>query len=231
MRTLLVLLLLGAVACTPQLADDDDATTGDDDDVTGDDDDATGDDDDATGDDDDATGDDDDATTGDDDDVVEDCTGVGGTSTLPGVCIRMDAQDGLTSLKQAAAGIAIPYTVIVEADVADVVPLPQDAGQCGQPGASGLILFERLTGNGQSYCLYDTGLCMGPDTTPRTIAAGSTPGSFAWEGRNWGGPSDTGNPQGDPFPAGSYTLEVSAVGTVGGANFTVSNTFTITLSE
>ena len=225
MVRLLLCLLLFAAACTPELADDDDATAADDDDVTSDDDDATADDDDATTTDDDDDDDDDNTTTPDS------CADVGGASTLPGVCIRFDAQDGLTSLEEAANGITIPYTVIVEADVADVVVLPQDAGGCDQPGASGLILFERLAGGGQNYCRCDTGLCMGPDEVPFTLAAGATPESFEWTGRNWSGPSDTGNPLGDPFPAGIYTLEASAIGRVGGVDFEVSNTFLITISE
>jgi hypothetical protein len=220
---LLLPLLLLAPACTPVL-DDDDAS--DDDDITSADDDDSGDDDDAAGDDDDATGDDDDSTT-----TADSCANVGGTSNLAGVCIRFDAQDGLTSLKQAAAGISIPYTVIVEDDAVVVVPLPQDAGSCDAPGTSGLILFERLTGNGESYCICDQGLCIGPDMTPRTIAAGSTARTFDWTGRNWSGPSDTGFPLGDPFPAGIYTLEVSAVAAALNKEFTVSNTFLITLSE
>ena len=36
--------------------------------------------------------------------------------------------------------------------------------------------------------------------------------TFEWDGRQWAGPSDTGNRKGDPLPAGDYTLEVSAVG-------------------
>ncbi len=216
-RPWLALLIL-LVACTPQLGDDDDAAV-DDDDSSGDDDDST------AADDDDATGDDDDATT------PGTCTGVGGSSDLAGVCIRFDAQDGLSSVEEAANGITIPYTIIVEEDVDDVVVLPQDAGLCGRAGTSGLIVFEQLTGGGQNYCRCDEGLCAGPDLTPRTIAAGATTAAFEWTGRNWYGPSDTGNPLGEPFPAGIYTLQASAIGRVDGADFTVSNTFLITLSD
>ena len=175
---------------------------------------------------------DDDDVAADDDDAVPPgtCAGVG-TSTLPGVCIRIEPQDGLTSLEAAAAGISIPYTVIVEAPLDDVVPMPQDAGQCGAPGPSGLIVFERLQGGGQVYCVCDEGLCAGPDSTPRTLAAGMTEGAFEWTGRNWTGPSDTGNPVGEPFPAGIYTLTVSAAGRYRGDNFIVADTFTVTLAE
>jgi hypothetical protein len=203
-RTLLLLCLFLS-ACTPGLQGDPDIgpTDGDDDDVT------------------------------DDDDAVftGTCDGVGGTSTLAGACIRMDAQDGPTSLDAAASGIQIPYTIIIEQDIADVVPLPQDAGGCGTPGDSGLIVFERLQGGQQVYCVCDEGLCAGPDRTPRTLAAGATPTAFAWSGRNWTGPSDTGFPLGDPFPVGIYTLTVSASGQVGGENFVVANTFQVTLDD
>ena len=212
MRVLLLCLLLLA-ACAPQLADDDDAAN--DDDASANDDDVAN---------------DDDASSDDDDDTLSGCDGVG-SSDLPGVCIRFDAQDGLVGLDQVAAGIEVPYTIIVEQDIDDVVVAPRDAGGCGQPGPSGLIPFERLTGGGQDYCLCDVGLCQGPDLIPRVLSAGETARVFEWTGANWYGPSDTGNPLGDPFPPGTYTLEVSAIGWVGGLGFTVSNTFPITLSE
>jgi len=178
--------------------------------------------------------DDDDDALSDDDDAVDltgMCLDVGGTSTLPGACIRMDAQDGLTSVEAAAAGIQIPYTVIVERPIDDVVPFPQDAGNCGQPDETGLVVFERLQGGGQVYCVCDEGLCAGPDRTPRSIPAAATARNFEWTGRNWTGPSDTGMPPGEPFPPGLYTLTVSATGQVGGENFVVANTFQITLDD
>ena len=45
-----------------------------------------------------------------------------------------------------------------------------------------------------------------------TLRAGRYEGSFEWTGRNWYGPSDTGNPMGAPFPPGTYTLEIRAEG-------------------
>ena len=112
-----------------------------------------------------------------------------------------------------------------------VIPWSQDAGNCDTPEASGLILFEDLNGNAERYCVCDQGLCGSPPLVPATIPAGQTPGAFTWTGRNWWGPSDTGNPLGDPFPAGTYTLEVSAIGTVDQVSFSVSNTFTVTLTN
>lgn len=41
------------------------------------------------------------------------------------------------------------------------------------------------------------------------LAPGRYEGTFDWPGRQWDGPSDTGNPLGDPFPAGDYAVHAS----------------------
>jgi hypothetical protein len=169
-------------------------------------------------------------------DATSDAVSAGGcsvtsSSSLPGVSIvfRTPVTCSFT-LAQARAGIMIPYDVVVASDVTGVVPAPQDAGGCGSPGASGLIVFEQLAGGGQSYCLCDTGLCAPGSPSPVTLRAGSYAGVFSWTGHNWGGPSDTGNPMGAAFPAGSYSLTVSARGTQSGASFAVAATLTIVLT-
>lgn len=154
------------------------------------------------------------------------CVGESG-STLAGVSIAV-AGPCVFTLAQAAAGIEIPYQVVAVAAVADVRPAAQDAGGCGQPGPTGLILFETVAGGGQQYCLCDTGLCA-PAMPLTTVPAGSFPATFSWNGRNWTGPSDFGNPVGPPFPEGDYTFRVSATGTAGGAAFEVFATYPITL--
>lgn len=158
------------------------------------------------------------------------CAGVG-SSTLDGACIWFPEPAGSFTLAEAGAGIEIPYVVFVDAELPDVVPRSQDAGDCFNPGESGLTLFEDLGGGEQRYCLCDEGLCAPQTTEPRTIPAGRTAQSFVWTGVNWWGASDTDNPYGPPFPAGTYTLEVSAVGTVGGREFRVSNRYELTLTE
>lgn len=152
-------------------------------------------------------------------------------STLHDVAIDIPEQPCVFTLAQAAAEISIDYVVHITAAVDDVVPAPQDAGDCGQLAPGGLTLFETLSGDGQLYCLCDVGLCPPDDDPPVQLQPGTTPGVFEWTGRNWTGPSDTGNPVGPPFPPGTYTLRVSAVGTVGPAAdpFQVEATFSITL--
>jgi hypothetical protein len=135
------------------------------------------------------------------------------------------------TLAQAAAGIAIPYTIEIPNDVPNVIPARQ--GGCSTAEPSGLYPFEWLEGNGQKYCRCDEGLCNAPGTDPVTLPQGSYPGTFEWDGKNWNGPSDFGQPKGEPFPAGDYTLEVSATGQYddGGMkkDFKVASTLTIHL--
>ncbi|MCC6996584.1 MAG: hypothetical protein IT370_18380 [Deltaproteobacteria bacterium] len=133
------------------------------------------------------------------------------------------------TLAQARAGLSVPFDIVVAHAVPGVVATPQDGGQCERADASGLIPFAELTGGGQRYCLCDTGLCVPPSTTPVTLAAGTTSAQFTWDGVNWTGPSDTNNPKGAAFPAGSYTLRISATGTVNGTAFTIAATYPITL--
>jgi hypothetical protein len=162
-------------------------------------------------------------------------------SDLPGVTIVFAPQNCTFTLAQAAAGISIAYDVVVAQDVPGVIPAGQSSAPA--PGPSGLIVFEKLGGGGQSYCLCDTGLGAQPSQTPVTIKKGTYPGTFTWQGKNWTGPSDFGNPMGAPFPAGDYRLDVSAIGNVvdgdagaddagadaGTRSFTVAAAFRITL--
>lgn len=156
-----------------------------------------------------------------------------GTSTLPGVSIEFTTTDCTYTLAEAAAGIEIDYNVVVADDVANVYPVPQDAGGCGEPGPSGLISFAVLEGANQKYCICDEGICPAPSGNPVTVVKGTHPGSFSWDGRNWTGPSDTAEPKGEPFPVGSYTLTVSAKGQFEEAGakkgFDVTSTFVVHL--
>jgi len=150
-------------------------------------------------------------------------------SSLPGVRILFPEQPCTFRLSEAAAGISLRYQIMIASDVADVVRQPQDAGHCGVAGPSGLIAFERLEGGGQRYCLCDVGLCPPPPGVPIQLRTGVHDEDFGWRGRNWDGPSDTGNLEGDPFPTGSYLLTVSAIGSAGGNPYRVAGTFTVNI--
>ncbi len=150
------------------------------------------------------------------------------TSTLSGVSIEIGSDRCIWTLAEVAAGIEIPYTVRIT-DARTIEPASQQNG-CDEPGESGLRLRESVAGDGQAYCICDVGLC---DDQP--ISVDLVPGeyqlAFAWDGVNWGGPSDTGNPKGEPFPAGRYTVEVRGIGEADGQEYEVVATSEIILTN
>ena len=155
------------------------------------------------------------------------------SSTLPGVSIRLGGARCRFTLAEVAAGVRIPYEVFAESDVGAVWPSPPPEAPCAQPGSSGLVVLERISGAGQSYCRCDEGRCSPPTFPPVSVTAGAHPAQLAWDGRNWNGPSDTATPEGVPFPPGQYTLELRAIGAFKGApgdRFTVAATLGITLT-
>jgi hypothetical protein len=134
------------------------------------------------------------------------------SSNLPGVSIQFPEASCSFSLTQAAAGLQIAYQVVVARPLNGVHPTPTDDGRCQTPGASELIVGFDLSDDNQRYCLCDVGLCQAqPFTT--ALAAGTYAATIAWDGRNWSGPSDTGNPEGAAFPVGTFQLTLSASGT------------------
>jgi hypothetical protein len=151
-----------------------------------------------------------------------------GTSTLTGVSFRFVPPLRCTyTLAEAAAGISIAYQLVIAREITDVAP--QAEATCVQPGASGLYVLERVSGNGQSYCLCDNGKCAAPPSDPTTLRAGTYAATFMWDGMNWNGPSDTRNPKGPPFPAGGHVVELSARGTHAGVAFEVHDSLPLTL--
>ncbi|MSP60820.1 MAG: hypothetical protein EXR72_10855 [Myxococcales bacterium] len=133
-------------------------------------------------------------------------------SNLPNVSLAFKTPVCVFTVAQAAAGIQLPYEVVVSEDVGGVIAVADN--RCAQPGPSGLILLERVSGMGQNYCVCDSGKCAPPKETPVILKKGSYAGIFQWDGRNWNGPSDTMNPKGAAFPPGSYDVAVSAKGRV-----------------
>ena len=115
------------------------------------------------------------------------------SSDLTGVTIEITTSACTWTLEEAAAGLKIGYQVKIDEEVTGVVPMPQDAGGCGKPDETGLIVFPR-------------------DETPTILQAGTFPKVFEWDGREFQGPSDTGFQPGDPFPPGAYTLSLKATG-------------------
>ncbi|HEY2513968.1 MAG TPA: hypothetical protein VGI39_24040, partial [Polyangiaceae bacterium] len=159
------------------------------------------------------------------------------TSDLDGVTIKFTQANCGFTLAQAAAGIDLTYEIDVAHDIDGATFRPLDEGRCNKPkDGSGLAPMETVAGNGQSYSLFDVGGCVfadGGGFEDTTIKAGTYARTMHWDGKNWKGPSDTSNPEGAPFPAGTYALNVDAQGTqasdAGAVPYDVNGKLTIVL--
>jgi hypothetical protein len=136
----------------------------------------------------------------------------GGKKLADLIKIEFPAKGYEFTTAEAAKGIKISYRIVVSEDVPKLTPLPHGPSFATPPGPSGLFPLERIAGNGQVYCLLDFGLGAPPEGVVRTLKRGKYLHSFSWDGRNWLGPSDTGQAKGKPFPAGTYTLTVTLHG-------------------
>jgi len=149
------------------------------------------------------------------------------------ISVRIPSDEYRFTLAEAAEGVRFDYNLVVAEMLESVIPFPQDIGGAMGNGPSGLMPFETIKGDGQSYGLYDVGLGQ-PDLRPRKIEQGTYPHSFVRDGRNWGGPSDTSMPKGEPFPPGTYTLRVRVKGEIetpkGRKPYDVSDTTEIVLT-
>jgi hypothetical protein len=138
--------------------------------------------------------------------------GGGASSNLSGVQLVFPDQPCSYTAAEVAAGIQIVYDEVITAPVGKLVPAPGDDGGCARPDDAGLIVGYRIAGAGQNYCLCDTGLCA-PQSLVTTPVVGTHARQISWDGRNWNGPSDTGNREGAAFPPGTYTITLTASGT------------------
>jgi len=128
------------------------------------------------------------------------------------ILITFDKTQYTFTIEEVAKRIAFNYTVTVTSDVHGVIPRVQNTGGVTYTEPTGLYPFEEVSGNGQSYSLWDIGLGPGGPREPRTIKKGKHVMTFNWDGRNWKGPSDFGAPKGKPFPPGTYEVKVTVVG-------------------
>jgi hypothetical protein len=136
----------------------------------------------------------------------------GGKALKDVVKIQFPEKGYAFTTAEAARGVKLTYRIVVSEDFPNVIPLPHGPSSATPPGPSGLYPLERIAGNGQVYCLLDFGLGAPPREVVKTVKRGNYLHAFTWDGRNWMGPSDTGQPKGKPFPAGTYTITVTLRG-------------------
>ena len=145
------------------------------------------------------------------------CAVEGVTGSVPGVTLAIR---GASCVVPRGSGATFTYEVTTDGTVPAITVLGSGGG-CGpchgfstDPGS---FLFARIEGvspggEQQSYCICDVGCC--PPTQDATIVLSATTSSasYTWSGRNWAGPSDTGNPEGEFFVQGVYAVDVTFSG-------------------
>jgi unsaturated rhamnogalacturonyl hydrolase len=145
------------------------------------------------------------------------------------VKLELPAEGYSFTLAEVAKGITIPYTITVAQDYPGVIVQQYTPSANDQPGPSGLMPHTSISGNGQRYDLLDFGLRVPRAEVATTIKKGTYECAFAWDGRNWAGPSDTMNPKGAPFPAGTYDVKVTIRGKVGTTPYEITQTTKLVL--
>lgn len=141
--------------------------------------------------------------------------------TIPGVSLSITSKKCVYHVGEAAE-----FTYEVKTD-GSVPPIETAAdtgcGACSKPSEDPLSFVRYSIGGAspdgaqQRYCLCDVGCCAPADAATTQLPATTASAAIQWSGRNWSGPSDTGNPQGDFFLPGKYGVEVTFSGSAQGS--------------
>ncbi len=132
------------------------------------------------------------------------CSTTGSSPAIPGVSIALST-DSCTFASGAAGSFTYSTTIasplsFMTGPHANCTPTTNDPSS---------FTVTEITGSNARYCpTCDVGLCSEDPGEAITIPAGTYGGVLNWPGRQWDGPSDTGQPLGDPFPPGAYTVHV-----------------------
>ena len=133
--------------------------------------------------------------------------------SIPGATLDLSKTTCSFSIAAAKGVFNLGYRLTVA--TSEKLSVGGNLGGCPpSPGSvhGGVATFEQIDGGGQKWCMCDTGLCA--PVEPPFVA--STPGGydvvFPWDGKNFQGPSDTGNKPGPAFPPGSYVFSVTVKG-------------------
>lgn len=140
------------------------------------------------------------------------CGVEGITGTLPGVTLAIHSASCVYKRGKPAT-----FTVDVTTSGVPPITIPSSAG-CGdcQGYSTDPLTFTSYNiygkapdGDEQRYCLCDVGCC--PPDIEHQVQVEATTKTFTidWSGREWGGPSDTGNEMGDFFLPGRYSVYVT----------------------
>ena len=134
------------------------------------------------------------------------------TGSIPGATLDLSQTPCVFSISAAKGVFSLPYKIHVASAQKLSVPATNGCNATPTPETGAVVLETVVAGGGQKWCVCDVGLCQvqTPPFTP-TIPGDYTV-DFTWDGKNWFGPSDTGNQPGPAFPTGTYEFRVSIAG-------------------
>jgi hypothetical protein len=141
--------------------------------------------------------------------------------TIPGVSLSITSKKCVYHVGEAAE---FTYEVKTDASVPPIVTEPgEGCGECSKPSEDPLSFVRYSIGGAspdgaqQRYCLCDVGCCAPAAAATTQLPATTASKAIQWTGRNWNGPSDTNNPEGDFFQPGKYGVEVTFSGSAQGS--------------
>ncbi|WP_437742858.1 hypothetical protein WMF39_46285 [Sorangium sp. So ce1504] len=135
--------------------------------------------------------------------------------TIPGVKISIESSRCSYHEREPAEFI---FTVTTDSSVPPIdIAASTGCGRCVEPTSDPLSFVSyKISGlswgadpQPQLYCLCDVGCCAPDEAVTVQVDATTVTQTIRWSGRQWTGPSDTSNPEGAFFQAGSYDVEVT----------------------
>ncbi|WP_437689053.1 hypothetical protein [Sorangium sp. So ce176] len=133
--------------------------------------------------------------------------------TIPGVKISIASSRCVYHVGEAAEFL---YKVVTDSSVPPIsIAESTGCGRCVEPSSDPLSFVSyKITGTSsagqpQQYCLCDVGCCAPDEAETVQVDATTATQTIRWSGRQWNGPSDTSNPEGEPFAPGNYLVEVT----------------------
>jgi hypothetical protein len=135
--------------------------------------------------------------------------------TIPGVKITIESSRCTYRRGEPAEFV---YTITTDSSVPPIdVAASTGCGRCVEPTSDPLSFVSyKISGltwsadpQPQLYCLCDVGCCAPDEAVTVQVDATTATQTIRWSGRQWTGPSDTSNPEGAFFQAGTYDVEVT----------------------
>jgi hypothetical protein len=160
-------------------------------------------------------------TSGTDPIQADPCSVLDVPGTIAGVTISISSSRCIYRVGEAAE---FTYEVKTTAGVPPIeMTASPGCGSCTDPGENPLSFTSYNIGGvssggaPQNYCVCDTGCCAPDQAATIQVLASTESAKISWSGRNWNGPSDTSNPQGEFFEPGNYGVNVTFNGRAQGS--------------